>query len=521
MRTVFVLFDTLNRKALGAYGAPDGATPNFDRFSRRAVTCDRHYVGSLPCMPARRDIHTGRLGFMHRSWGPLEPFDNSFAHCLGKAGVYTHLITDHDHYFEDGGSGYVTKYDTWDYIRGQASDKWAPVVAPPIDRYRETYDDRHYELGRLPDDTATLTEGNSPYVAWRSLQTIKNREAYAEDESAYPSKKCFDAGLRFLDDNRDADNWFLQIETFDPHEPFVAPQRFRDKTAAYNGKVLDYPKYLKVQENESEIDEIRGNYKSLVAFCDDSFGLLLDYFDAHDLWRDTALLVTTDHGFLLGEHDWWGKNRMPHYEEISHIPLMIWHPKMADANQGTRCDSLTQTPDLMPTFLRLHGCPVPPEVTGEDITPKLTGETDGRDGVILGMFGGPVCVTDGRYTYFRYPWNVDGDGINEYTLMPCHMAVPFQPEELRDATLSLPFDFTKGIPLLKIPARKDAKRPPSRHGVKFPDTTSEMFDLDTDPAQISPIEDAAVLARLEGILTRAFGRHDAPPEMFDYYELQS
>ena len=42
--------------------------------------------------------------------------------------------------------------------------------------------------------------------------------------------------------------------------------------------------------------------------------------DAHDLWSDTALILTTDHGFLLGEHDWWAKNRMPVYDEIAHIP---------------------------------------------------------------------------------------------------------------------------------------------------------------------------------------------------------
>ena len=42
--------------------------------------------------------------------------------------------------------------------------------------------------------------------------------------------------------------------------------------------------------------------------CDDYFGKLLDYFDEHDLWEDTALILSTDHGFLLAEHDWWGKN---------------------------------------------------------------------------------------------------------------------------------------------------------------------------------------------------------------------
>ena len=76
MKVLFVLFDSLNRNALGAYGGTRMDTPNFDRFAAKSVRFDNHYVGSMPCMPARRDMHTGRLNFMHRSWGPLEPFDN-------------------------------------------------------------------------------------------------------------------------------------------------------------------------------------------------------------------------------------------------------------------------------------------------------------------------------------------------------------------------------------------------------------------------------------------------------------
>ncbi|MBP1844154.1 arylsulfatase A-like enzyme [Rhizobium petrolearium] len=73
-------------------------------------------------MPARRDLHSGRLNFMHRSWGPLEPYDNSFAQIMKRKGVYTHLITDHLHYFEDGGHGFHTKFSSYDYIRGQEYD---------------------------------------------------------------------------------------------------------------------------------------------------------------------------------------------------------------------------------------------------------------------------------------------------------------------------------------------------------------------------------------------------------------
>ena len=78
MKTVFVLFDSLNRLALECYGGTHIKTPNFKRFAEKSITFDNHYVGSLPCMPARRDLHTGSLNFLHRSWGPLEPFDNSF-----------------------------------------------------------------------------------------------------------------------------------------------------------------------------------------------------------------------------------------------------------------------------------------------------------------------------------------------------------------------------------------------------------------------------------------------------------
>jgi len=88
------------------------------------------------------------------------------------------------------------------------------------------------------------------------------------------------------------------------------------------------------------------------------------------LWRDTALVLSTDHGFLLAEHDWWGKNLQPYYTEISHIPLIVHHPDCA-AQAGTRRSALTQTMDLMPTFLDLFGLEVPSEVRARSVVPLL------------------------------------------------------------------------------------------------------------------------------------------------------
>ncbi len=104
MKAVILMFDSLNRDYLSVYNGGRTETPNFDRLAKRSVKFTNCYAGSLPCMPARRDLHTGRYNFLHRSWGPLEPFDDSVFERLAHAGIHTHLVSDHYHYWEDGGA---------------------------------------------------------------------------------------------------------------------------------------------------------------------------------------------------------------------------------------------------------------------------------------------------------------------------------------------------------------------------------------------------------------------------------
>ncbi len=208
MKAVFVLFDSLNRHVLAPYGGERVPTPNFSRLAEHTATFERHYVGSLPCMPARRDLQTGRLSFLHRSWGRSSrstiPFPNAVS-----GGSYSHLVTDHFHYFEDGGATYHTRYDSYDFIRGQEGDPWKAMVQPPWERLRQMYHERQF----------------SQSARDKFRRNIINRE-FIKDEGDFPSVRCFAAGLAFLERNRTAENWFLQIETFDPHEPFTAPSGF-------------------------------------------------------------------------------------------------------------------------------------------------------------------------------------------------------------------------------------------------------------------------------------------------------
>ena len=200
MKAIMLMFDTLCRRMLSPYGCDWTITPNFQRLAAHTATFDNCYVGSMPCMPARRELHTGRLNFLHRAWGPLEPFDDSMPQMLKNAGIYTHLISDHQHYWEDGGATYHNRYNSWELVRGQEGDCWkAQVSAPPVPE--------HY--GRM----------------WR--QDLVNRQ-YFDREEAQPIAQVFQLGMEFLEKNKDADNWFLHWECFDPHEPFFTQKQYQD-----------------------------------------------------------------------------------------------------------------------------------------------------------------------------------------------------------------------------------------------------------------------------------------------------
>jgi hypothetical protein len=271
-------------------------------------------------------------------------------------------------------------------------------------------------------------------------------------------------------------------------------------------------------EVAEEIAEIRANYAALVAMCDEYFGRLLDYMDAHDMWKDTCVVLSTDHGFLLSEHGWWGKSRMPYYEEISHIPLIVHHPAHTD-QAGTRRSHLTQTTDLMPTFLGLYGLPVPEEVRGHSILPMLPADEPIREAAVFGIFSGPIGVTDGRWVLYHYPPDITREGLIEYTLAPSHMTAPFAMEELRTARLVPPFDFTKGVPLLGIDALQDAKRVPNNDGIGFADLGTRLYDLERDPLQQAPLTDPEVSDALYRQMIRELRAHDTPVEVYRWYDL--
>ncbi|MEM7535157.1 MAG: sulfatase-like hydrolase/transferase, partial [Chloroflexota bacterium] len=154
-----------------------------------------------------------------------------------------------------------------------------------------------------------------------------------------------------------------QIETFDPHEPFFSHQKHKDHYPHdYDGPHFDWPNYGRVTEPPEQVKHGRYEYAAVLSLCDEQLGRVLDIMDEFEMWEDTMLIVYTDHGFLLGEHEWWGKLVQPWYNENAHTPMFMWDPRTAIA--GERRQSLVQLIDIPATLLDYFGCPLPQDMQG-------------------------------------------------------------------------------------------------------------------------------------------------------------
>jgi hypothetical protein len=302
------------------------------------------------------------------------------------------------------------------------------------------------------------------------------------------------------------DNWFLHIETFDPHEPYFTQQKYKDLYKhEYDGPHFDWPNYGIVTETKDQVQHVRKEYAASVSMCDTYLGKILDLMDEKDIWKDTMLIITTDHGFLLGEKDWWAKGVQPIYNEIAQIPLFIWDPRSSKKNK--RRKALVQTTDIVPTILEFFGIDRTKDMQGKVLKETINSDAKIREFALFGTHGAQVNITDGRYIYMRAPTNPFNKPLNNYTLMPTHMRGFFSINELKTVDLAEPFNFTKGIKLMRTDARLRYINPYIFGTL--------LFDLQEDPHQENPLYDAEVEKRMIRGLVKKMNENNSPSEQYE------
>lgn len=348
---IVVLLDSLNRHLLGAYGAREFDTPNLDRFAKRALRFERHFVGSVPTMPARHDILCGALNFLWKPWGSIEVWEDAITYQLRDAGVTTMLVTDNPHLFETGGENYHTDFSAWEYLRGHENDPWRTVPDPtwagtPALPARSAKRRRHY------DDSRT----------------------WFRSEEDFPGPKTMAAAASWLETNAGVhDRFLLFVDEFDPHEPFDTPEPYASLyDPEWEGEHVIWPPYAVggVRNgvlSEREARQVRANYGAKLTMIDHWFGRVLDVVDRKGMWDDTAVVVCSDHGHYLGERDLWGKPAVPLFEPLGHIPFLVaWPGRPA----GSVC-ALTTSVDIHATLLEVFGVAAAHRTHGRSLVPLL------------------------------------------------------------------------------------------------------------------------------------------------------
>ncbi len=411
MNVIVILCDTLRRDHCGAYsqGRPLNAcwsqeapawrvpTPNMDRLAARGTVFDQCYMGSTPCLPARRDFYTGRYEFLERGWGPLEeedqdlpravsgPPNQSIQWSLQQGYRVSYLLTDHFHLWEQGAGNYHMGYTGFDFVRGCESDAYytAPVdfYCPEGDRLRKN--ERH----------------------WRNVHFIR------QSEEDYFCAQVFRRASQWLERNQAHQDFYLHLDIFDPHEPWDPPEEILKQ---YDPRGYDvegvnaaapYAPWRE-QLTEEQFLAYRARYAAKVVFLDHWLGHFLDTMDALDLWKNSMVIFTTDHGTFNGDHGRMGKLQTHEFDAKAHIPFLIAHPQYG---HGERRSQLVQLVDLFPTVLAAVGRPLPEmpaerPLHGINLLPVLEDATaPTRPYAICGQFGKSVTITDGTWTLHQSP----------------------------------------------------------------------------------------------------------------------
>lgn len=406
MKFIYVMADSMRRDHVSPYGSPAwGAvqTPNLERFGETAAVFEDYYIGSFPTVPNRRDtlLGHGDKGSPFNEWRPLDPDEVTLPRRLREAGVPSMWIGDTQNNVT-GGLNLQRDYTAWHLNRGQEGDPcWLSDV--PLE---------------LPVPPALIR-----YTADWWHRVLINR-AHRRKETDWFAPGTYSTALRWLEENRKREHFFLWLDTFDPHEPWDPPQHYLDLyDPGYEGRVFEAPTYGQRRElgiTDRELQHIRARYASEVTMVDHWFGKLLDKLDELGLADDTAVLFCADHGTnfdgpgdlgmlqkanmvgadgsCMAAGQWPGEPRRwyPISPNVARVPLLLRLPGMT---AGRRVKGIVQPWDVHATVLDYFGAAPHERLLGASVLPMARGEREGgRPAAVLGQ-APTVQVMDGRWLY--------------------------------------------------------------------------------------------------------------------------
>lgn len=481
---LFIAVDDL-RCELGCYGMKEIKSPNIDRLAARGLTFTRAYCQVAVCNPSRASMLTGLRPDTIKVWDLVTPFRSTVPDIVTlpqyfkQQGYYTVGMGKIFHNsFPDPAS-----WTTPDQPEPASTKEYSNKVLLDLQRQREEASQR----GMTKDQISNRIRGP------------------ATDIEDVPDNRRFDGALGDLAlvELRKAaalkTPFFLGVGFIRPHLPFTPPKKYWDlydpekiplannpylpagmPAVAFGGRsmggmyelrdCMDFrnsPSPFQSSLTVAEQRRLRHGYYASVSFMDAQVGRVLDDLDRLGLRDNTIVVLWSDHGWKLGEHNSWCKQT--NFEDDTRAPLIFSAPAMKTAGRTTR--SLVEFVDIYPTLCELAGLKVPAHLEGLSFKPLLSDpdraiksaafsqfrrEQDGQD------YMGYAIRTD-RYRYVEWVnrktgqtdaeelydhQNDPGENTNLLTGKHAHSVVPDLRKQLWQAL---------GRPALQTPAANNKK----------------------------------------------------------------
>jgi arylsulfatase A-like enzyme len=353
---ILITLDTTRRDRLGCYGADRQTSPNLDRLAEDSSLYTQAFSTSSWTLPAHASLFTGKHpsshGARHDPEGPLR---------LSQA---------------------IRGGKDWDQLRARGLAEGERTLAGILQ-----------EAGYV---TGAVVAG--PWMK-RIFGLDRGFGAYDDFQilarNGRPAAEVTLSASRWVEDVR-GERFFLFLNYFDPHGPYFPPPAFRHAFLPEGAS----------PESSGSIDTIRALYDAEILYMDHHIGKLLDRLRELDLYDGTWILVTADHGELLGEHSLMGHGHTLYQEEL-HVPLLVKHP---DGENGpARIDVPVQVTDILPMILERLKIPPPPSIQGTarpgDDRPIIA---EVHPLPSISAFGSSRAIIDGG---FKFIWNEKGDHL--------------------------------------------------------------------------------------------------------------
>lgn len=386
---LLIVSDDLKASALGCYGNKICKTPNLDRLAANGMVFERAYCQGTWCAPSRLSfMHSRYQGSDGKNMG--DHFRSQGMHTARVGKIY-HMRVPGDIIAGTDGQDIPSSWDEKFNTSGL-----------------EAHTPGNYACLNRNIFTEKLEKRESTGMAHRMFVSVN----YNGDGSDQPDWKAAEKTVELLKKHKDKP-FFIATGFVRPHYPSVAPSKYFEKYPFAKMPLPQVPKndlddiprtgLAKMTSQKSGIAKWPDNqrrmwaaYYATVTYMDEQLGKILNELERLKLRDSTAIVFLSDHGYHLGEHNFWLKSNL--HEEVTRVPLIISAPRVKPG----RSQSLAELVDIYPTLCSLLKIPVPESVLGTSLLPTLK-DPDVRPRTdALTLIRGSHSLRTDRWAYMKY-----------------------------------------------------------------------------------------------------------------------